>query len=106
MPPPDFVEYFPGWPRAAVGHIGKALADGFEYIGAGGHVQQALIGFGILDDGLGLALNRKHYGPLAFLEMPHEIPGSAPKCRERLNVLGDIDHGRPLFTNSTFLGAF
>ena len=51
------------------------LANGFVYVGAGGNIEQALIG---------------SYGPLAPFEVFHEVPGTAAKCRERLNVFGDI----------------
>src|ERR1039457_4985904 len=70
----------------------KALADAFTSIGAGCNVEQSLIGSSILYDSLGLALHRKHNGPLALLELLHKVPRAAAECRERLNVLGDIEH--------------
>src|ERR1035441_10616799 len=69
-----------------------ALADAFTSIGAGCNVKQSLIGSSILYDSLGLAIHRKHHGPLALFELLHEIPRAAAECGERLNVLGDIEH--------------
>src|ERR1035437_2248016 len=68
----------------------QSLANPFASVGAGGDVEQPLIGSGILDDGLGFALHCQHHGPLAFLELLHEIPGAPAKSGERLNVLGDV----------------
>ena len=61
----------------AVGYVIKPLADTLVHIGAGGDVEQALIGFGVLHNGLGLALDREHYGPLAFLELLHSVVAAA-----------------------------
>jgi hypothetical protein len=86
------VKRFLGRACAAVGYVIKSLPDTLLNVGAGGNVEQALIRFGVLDDGLGLALNGKHYGPLAFLELLHEVAGATAEGRQRLNVFGDIEH--------------
>jgi hypothetical protein len=91
--------------RSAAGNVIKPLLDSFVYVSAGGDIQKALIGSGILHDGLGFPLDREHYGPLAFLELPHEIPRPAAECGERLNVLGDIQHRASYDHLSTFSGA-
>src|ERR1035438_2158313 len=70
----------------------QALPDSFASVGAGCDVEQPLIGSGVLDDGLGFALDCQHHGPLAFFELLHEISGAPAKSRERLNVLGDVKH--------------
>src|SRR5579872_3901498 len=84
----------------------KALADAFASVGLGCDVEQALIGPSVLDDGFGLAFDGEHHGSLALLELLHEVAGTAAEGGERLDVLGDIKHGRPLFEGSTFLGAY
>src|ERR1035437_1186077 len=81
------------------------LANGFVYVGAGCDVEKALIGGRILDDGLSLAIHREYHGPLALFELTHKIPRAASKCRERLNVLGDIEHLASTHYLSTFIGA-
>src|ERR1019366_288628 len=70
----------------------QALANSLASVGAGRDVEQPLIGSGVLDDGLGFAVDCQHHWPLAFLELLHEIPGAPAKSRERLNVLGDVKH--------------
>jgi hypothetical protein len=74
----------------------QALSDAFVSVGAGRDIEEPLIRAGILDDGLGLTFHREHHRPLALFEVLHEIPRSAAKRRQRLNVLGDIEHGEPL----------
>ena len=44
---------------ASVGYIIEPLTDAFLCIGAGGNVEQALIGFGVLHDSRRLPLHRK-----------------------------------------------
>jgi hypothetical protein len=70
--------------------LGEKLADGAEPI------EQVLIGFRILNHGLGFALNRKHYGASALLELLHELGGVAPKAGKRADIFRDVEHGSPL----------
>jgi hypothetical protein len=44
----------------------EALADALVSVGASGDVEQALIGFCILNDGRCLALDRQDHGPFAL----------------------------------------
>src|ERR1035441_2538101 len=97
MFPANSVKRFLGRPCAAPGYVIKPLANALVHIGAGGDVEQALIGFGVLHNGLGLALDREHYGPLAFLELLHEVAGAAAEGSQRLDVFGDIEHGTSPF---------
>jgi hypothetical protein len=83
---------FLGWTRAAVGDVVAALTDCFFYAGAGGDVEQALVGSDVLDDGLGFASNGKDDGALALFELLYEITGPAEEGGEALDVFGDIKH--------------
>src|SRR5438552_6362999 len=69
-----------------------ALPDALKCVGLRGHVEQALIGFGILHDRLRLAIDRKNQRFLRFLEMLHELPWIAAERRHRLNVFFDVKH--------------
>ena len=66
---------------ASVGYIIETLTDAFLCIGAGGNVEQALIGSGVLHDSRRLPLHRKHHGTLALLKLFHEIAGPAAEGR-------------------------
>src|SRR5580658_5504921 len=98
------VKYFFGGSSASVSHVVESLADSFLRICAGGNIEQALVGFSVLHDGRGLPLHGEHHGALAFLQLLHEVAGSAAEGRERLDVLGDVKHGSAPM-KSTFLGA-
>jgi hypothetical protein len=76
-----------------VGYILQTLANGFRIIGAGGKVEQALIGCGVLHDGRRLSVHGKHHGAFALLELFHEVAGLAAESRQRLDVFGDVKHG-------------
>jgi hypothetical protein len=79
---------------ASVGYIIETLTDAFLCIGAGGNVEQALIGFGVLHDSRCLSLHSEHHGALALLELLHEVAGPATEGCQRLNILPDIKPGR------------
>jgi hypothetical protein len=72
----------------------QALANTFTRIGCSGDIEEALIGFGILDDGCGLALNGEHYGPLALLELFHEVAGTSPERGQGLDIFRDVEPGK------------
>src|SRR5271157_1294087 len=62
-------EKFPRGPRSSFFHIFQTPTDAFLRIRAGGKVEQALIGFGILHDGRCLPVYRQHHRALAFLKL-------------------------------------
>jgi hypothetical protein len=97
----DIVKYLFGGTGAAVGHVIKSLADSFFRIRAGGDIEQALIGFGVLHDGRSLPLHRKHHGPLAFFQLLHEIAGAPAESRQRVDILGDVKHGPSPFERTS-----
>lgn len=71
-------------------YIFDALSDTLKCIGLCGDVEQALIGFGILDDCFRLSVDRKNQRFLRFLELLHELPRIAAERRHRLNVFFDV----------------
>jgi hypothetical protein len=77
----------------SVGYVITALTDAFHGVGIGRNVEQALIGVGILHDSRCFALHRKHHGALALLELFHEVAGTSAEGCQRLDVLGDVQHG-------------
>jgi hypothetical protein len=79
-----------------VGYVFQPLANSFVYVGAGGDIEQTLMGFHILHNGFSLTLHCEHHGPLALLEVFHEFAGAAAKRRERLNVLVMSKHIKSL----------
>jgi hypothetical protein len=92
MSPQNLAKHFSCRSRATVGYVIEPLTNGLAYVGAGGNVEQALIGFCALDNGLSLALDGEHDGALALFERFHEIAGPTSKGRERLDVFGDVEH--------------
>src|ERR1700730_5639076 len=88
----DVVKYLFGGPSASVGHIIKSLADSLFRIRAGGDVQQALVGFGVLHDSCCLPLYSEHHGALALFQLLHEVAGTAAEGRQRLDVLSYVKH--------------
>src|ERR1035437_3574316 len=89
-------------PLSSLGLL-QALADAFSSVGAGSDIEQALIGSRILHDGFSLALDREHDGPLALLELFHEIARAAAESGQRLNVFRDIKHrGGPIAIRAPF----
>src|ERR1019366_2427564 len=90
--------------RAPVGYVIQALADSSFFIGAGGKVEEALIGCCVLHNRRCLPVHRKHHGALAPLELFHEVAGLAAESGQRLDVFGDVKH-RPTPIESTLLGA-
>jgi len=85
-------------------HVVQSLADTLLRVGAGRDIEQALIRFGILDDGGGFALDREHDRAFRLLQLFHEVARRPAKCRQRLNVTCDIQHMR-LLLYRTLLGA-
>src|SRR5258708_32523823 len=99
----DVVKDFFGGPGASVGHVIEPLADSFFRIRTGGDVEQALVRLGILHDGRSLSLYSEYHGALAFLQLLHEVAGTAPEGLQPLDGLGNLKHGHLL--SSTFLCA-
>lgn len=92
MSPSNLVKDFSGRPGTSADEIIKPLANGFVCVGAGGNVQKSLVGLGILHNCRGLSFYSEDDRPLAPPELLHEIAGSPAKCRQRLNVFGDVKH--------------
>src|ERR1700722_17853707 len=82
----------------------EALADALVSVGAGGDVEQALIGSCVLNDGRRPALNRQDYGSLALFELFHKVAGPAAEGGQRLDILRNVKHRLPQIILST-LGA-
>src|ERR671922_1809057 len=78
--------------HATLLYVFDALSDALKCIGLCSDVQQALIGFGILDDRFRLSVDRENQRFLRFLELFHELPRIAAERRHRLNVFFDIEH--------------
>src|ERR1700687_5331314 len=89
----NLVEYLSCWASTSVGYIIKPLADAFLCVGTGRNVEQVLIGLGVLHDSRCFTLHRKHHWALALLELFHKVAGTSAEGRQRLDVLGDVQHG-------------
>src|SRR5580658_3912763 len=72
--------------------LDQALADALAGIGAGGEVEEALIGLGIHDDSGSLAFHREYNGAFALLELLHKVAGPAAESSQRLDILRNIKH--------------
>src|SRR6266540_1378833 len=74
----------------------EALTDAFIRIGAGRDVEEALIGLRVLHYRGSPALHRQYDGALTLPELFHEVAGAAAERGQRLNILGDVEHGMSL----------
>ena len=81
-----------------------SLSYGFENVGLRSDIEQTLVGFRVLNNGLRLAIDRENHRPFGPLEAFHELGGLASKRRQRLDVLGNVKHGQS-FPSGTFKGA-
>src|ERR1035441_1886061 len=100
-----WAEELPRWTSASVGYIIQSLTDRFFFVRAGGNIEQALIGCHVLHDSRCLPVHRKHHAALTLFELFQEVAGLAAEGRQRLNVFGEIQHGRAAPVQSTLLGA-
>ena len=89
---PESFERFTSGRIAATPEVFHTLPDTLRGVGAGRYIEQPLIGFDILNDGLRFAIDSQNYGAFALFDLPHEFAGTPPECSEGLNVLGDIKH--------------
>src|SRR6476659_1087318 len=88
----ELIEELSGGSEFSFFGVLKSLTTAFFYIGVGGNVQQMLISFCVLNDSCGLAINRKHYRALTFLQLLHKVNRPATEGRQRLDVFGDVKH--------------
>ena len=71
----------------------QTLADALRGFDLRDDVEQALVSFGVLHDGLGLPLHGENYGALGLFELLHEVTRPAAERCQRLDVFGDVKHG-------------
>src|SRR5205807_1349607 len=88
----EHLQCLTGWTHTTLLYVFEALPDSLKSIGLCGNVEQALIGFGILNDRFRLSIDRKNQRFLRFLEVLHELPWIAAERRHRLNVFFDVKH--------------
>jgi len=69
----NLFKHFPGWTRAAAFNVLKSLSDSLVDVGAGGDVQQALIGLRILHPCFRLTSHRKYNRLSVLSELFHEL---------------------------------
>jgi hypothetical protein len=93
MLPAKFPEYFAGRPLAALGPVFQPLAERFVDVRPGSNVQQPLIGLRILYHGSGSAFNRQDNRALTFAQALHKVRGIAAEAGQRMDVLGNVEHG-------------
>jgi hypothetical protein len=98
----EFGEKFLHRTNPATPYIFQSLPNSFFGVGLSRYVEQALVSFGVLYNRGRFAFYREDDRPFAFLELLHEVAGAPAKCREGKNILGDVEHSRPLLSNSTF----
>jgi len=88
----EFVEELFCWADSAFSRVFQTLPDTLGGVGAGGYVQQALVGSRILNHRRSFAVDGQHDGPLAFLDLPHEVAGPPAEGGQGLDVLRDVQH--------------
>jgi hypothetical protein len=90
---PHFGKHFFGRIGAAGFDVFAALTDSFDDVSLGGDVEEALIGFGGLDNGLGSSVDGENDGAARLLELLEHLDGVVAEGGEGLDVLGYVDHG-------------
>jgi hypothetical protein len=93
MPGFKLGEKFARGPALAILGVFESLPDSFTCIRSSGDVEQTLIGRRILHYGFGSTLDRENDGTLVPLDAPDHLSRVAPEAGERLNILGDVEHG-------------
>jgi hypothetical protein len=88
----ELVEKFPREPSLSFFRTLKTLPDTFLGVGVSSNIEQSLIGFGVLHDGGCFPLHCEYHGALALLKLFHEIAGTTPESRQRLDILGYVKH--------------
>ena len=86
-----FGEELCGCTAFALAQLGQPLTDAFAGIGCGGEVEQTLVGCGVLQYSLGLAVDGEDDGALRRLKLLHELNRVIAKRSKRLNVLRNVD---------------
>jgi hypothetical protein len=71
----NLVKDFSGGAGASVCHILQTLTDTLFGVRSGGDVQQALVGFRVLDNGGGFSVHRKHHRAFGLPELFHKVTG-------------------------------
>src|ERR1700680_5302094 len=89
----NLVKYLFGRAGASVDYVSNPLANAFYCIGTRSNIEQALISLGILHNRRRFPLYREHHRAFTLLELFQEVAGTSAKCRQRLDVLGDVQHG-------------
>lgn len=76
----NVVGYFARRSGARTREVFTSLPDRLMNIGAGGYIEQPLIGRRILPDGFRLTFDRQNHRSFVPLELLHELAGIAPEC--------------------------
>src|SRR5690348_4183498 len=92
MPHFEFCEELACWPYLALSHVLEALTYTLRGIGPSSDIQQPLVGFCILYNGRGFALDGQYDRTFALFELLHELAGAPAERGQRLDVLRDIEH--------------
>ena len=71
-------------------HRRQAFADADDRLGLVDQLHKILIGFGILDHHLRLAVDGQHHGPAGPLELTYNRHGISFEVRKRLDVAADV----------------
>jgi hypothetical protein len=80
----------------AFGHIFASLSDAFFGVCPRRNIEQVLIGFSVLRNRGGLAIDRQNNRAFRFFELLEKCRGMVPKRGQGLHVLRDVDGDAPL----------
>jgi predicted nucleic acid-binding Zn ribbon protein len=79
----NLVKYFSCRASTSECDVVQTLTDTFLSIGAGGNVEEALIGLGVLHNGSGFSVHCQHHRTFRLFELFHEFTGRPAKRRQR-----------------------
>ena len=77
---------------AARVHVREALADALEHPGLLGRLAEPLVGGGVLDDQLGLAVDGQDDRLAGLLHLINEFRRVLFEIGQRVNVAADVEH--------------
>jgi hypothetical protein len=89
MLPAKPIEHFASRLAAASLRVGEPALDSLNRLHA---LEELLVGFGVLDDDLGSAVDRQDQGIAGLLEPFQELRRISLEIAERPNVIGDVQH--------------
>jgi hypothetical protein len=100
----EFAEELLCRPDSALTQVLQSLTNAFPCVGPRCDVQQALVGFRVLNNRRSFPVHGQNDRTLALLDLLEELGGAAAEGGQRLDIFGEIKHSASQV--STLKGAY